>query len=203
MALNVRPIPMMSAFYRGGCRTRAKSSRWPTGAVTDRENHGLSRVSAQRPKMPTMSASLQHRRQTVRAMKLCKAHGRSTANAPPAEGVLDGLSRSLVRGCVIHRSRDAVLKNVSLPSGSARHSRRIRASHLGPEGDDPYLSSAGARCRIQATAPPIASSWHNTDRVVQLGTARIENARRTQRRVDHVGLCPASARSAACWYAPD
>ncbi|MBI1253813.1 MAG: DnaJ domain-containing protein [Hyphomonas sp.] len=101
------------------------------------------------------------------------------------EGVLDGLFQIAGADGVVTDSELVYLQNVSDAFGFDRTTfRRIRATHLGPERDDPYHILGVAH---DADFPDIRTAYrrlmadHHPDRIIQMGAPReFEDAAHTK-----------------------
>ena len=154
------------------------------GAVTDQEIMVFSRVFRAAPEdADNVRRVFNVARQTVRGYEsYARRIGRKYRNRPCLlEGVLDGLFEIAGADGVITDAEMQFLKNVSLAFGFSEGTfRRIRASHLGPERDDPYLVLGVAHDAefksIRAAYRQLMADNH-PDRVVQMGAPReFENA---------------------------
>lgn len=117
-------------------------------------------------------------RQTVRGYEAyARRIGKRYRDRPCLlEGVLDGLFQIAGADGVVTDAELVYLETVSNAFGfDPATFRRIRASHLGPERDDPYHILGVAH---DATFPDIRSAYrrlmsdHHPDRIVQMGAPR-------------------------------
>lgn len=113
------------------------------GLVTDDEVHAFSRVFRTAPRdEPAMRRVFDIARQTVLGYEgYARRIARKYRDRPCLlEGVLDGLFQIAFADGVVTDEEMAYLKSVSDAFGfSTADFRRIKASHLGPDVDDPYV----------------------------------------------------------------
>ncbi len=126
-------------------------------------------------------------RQTVRGYEAyARRIGKRYRDRPCLlEGVLDGLFQIAGADGVVTEAELIYLQNVSDAFGFDRTTfRRIRATHLGPERDDPYHILGVAH---DAEFPDIRTAYrrlmadHHPDRIIQMGAPReFEDAAHTK-----------------------
>jgi DnaJ like chaperone protein len=113
------------------------------GLVSDEEVHVFSRVFRTAPRdEPAMRRVFNIARQTVLGYEgYARRIARRYRDRPCLlEGVLDGLFQIAIADGVVTGDEMDYLKSVSDAFGfSDADFRRIRASHLGPDADDPYV----------------------------------------------------------------
>lgn len=149
------------------------------GAVTDREIMVFSRVFRAAPEdADNVRRVFNIARQTVRGYEsYARRIGRKYRSRPCLlEGVLDGLFQIAGADGVVTDAEMQFLRNVSDAFGFSESAfRRIRASHLGPERDDPYqilgVPHDAEFKSIRAAYRQLMSDNH-PDRVVQMGAPR-------------------------------
>ncbi|KCZ90635.1 molecular chaperone DjiA [Hyphomonas johnsonii] len=149
------------------------------GAVTDQEIMVFSRVFRAAPEdADNVRRVFNIARQTVRGYEsYARRIGRKYRSRPCLlEGVLDGLFQIAGADGVITDAEMVFLRNVSEAFGFSEATfRRIRASHLGPDRDDPYhilgVPHDAEFKSIRAAYRQLMSDNH-PDRVVQMGAPR-------------------------------
>jgi len=149
------------------------------GLVSDSEIMAFSRVFRAPPEeAENVRRVFMLARQTVRGYEAyARRIGKRYGDRPCLlEGVLDGLFQIAGADGVVTESELTYLQTVSDAFGFDRATfRRIRATHLGPERDDPYHILGVAH---DADFPDIRSAYrrlmadHHPDRIVQKGAPR-------------------------------
>ena len=149
------------------------------GVVTDNEIMAFSRVFKTAPEdAESVQRVFNLARQTVRGYEsYARRIGRKYRNRPCLlEGVLDGLFEIAGADGVVTQDELEYLETVSGSFGfDAATFRRIRASHLGPDRDDPYHVLGVAH---DAAFDDIRTAYrrlmadHHPDRVMQMGAPR-------------------------------
>lgn len=158
------------------------------GQVTDQEIMVFSRVFRAPPEeAENVRRVFNLARQTVRGYEsYARRIGRRYSHRPCLlEGVLDGLFQIAGADGVVTEPELNYLRNVSDAFGFSEATfRRIRASHLGPERDDPYHILGVAH---DADFTSIRSAYrrlmadHHPDKLVQMGAPReFENTAHTK-----------------------
>jgi DnaJ like chaperone protein len=149
------------------------------GTVSDREVMAFARVfRAPADEAENVRRVFALARQTVRGYEAyARRIGKRYRDRPCLlEGVLDGLFQIAGADGVITDSELTYLRNVAEAFGfDAAAFRRIKATHLGPERDDPYsiLGVAhDAEFKDIRTAYRRLMSDHHPDRIVQMGAPR-------------------------------
>lgn len=149
------------------------------GVVTDDEVMVFSRVFRAAPEdAPAVRRVFNLARQTVRGYEAyARRIGRKYSDRPCLlEGVLDGLFQIAGADGVVTSDELDYLRNVSTAFGfDEADFRRIRASHLGPERDDPYhvlgVSHDADFAAIRSAYRQLMANNH-PDRVVTNGAPR-------------------------------
>jgi DnaJ like chaperone protein len=149
------------------------------GLVSDSEIMAFSRVFRAPPEeAENVRRVFALARQTVRGYEAyARRIGKRYGDRPCLlEGVLDGLFQIAGADGVVTEAEMTYLQNVSEAFGfDAATFRRIRASHLGPERDDPYHILGVAH---DAAFDDVRSAYrrlmadHHPDRVIQMGAPR-------------------------------
>lgn len=149
------------------------------GLVSDREVMAFARVFRASPEeAENVRRVFALARQTVRGYEAyARRIGKRYRDRPCLlEGVLDGLFQIAGADGVVTETELAYLRNVADAFGfDAATFRRIRATHLGPERDDPYHILGVAH---DADFPLIRTAYrrlisdHHPDRIVQMGAPR-------------------------------
>ncbi|MBA3068465.1 MAG: molecular chaperone DjiA [Hyphomonas sp.] len=149
------------------------------GSVSDNEIMTFARVFRARPEeADNVRRVFALARQTVRGYEAyARRIGKRYRDRPCLlEGVLDGLFQIAGADGVVTDAEMTYLETVSEAFGFDQATfRRIRASHLGPERDDPYHILGVAH---DAAFPDIRSAYrqlmsdHHPDRIVQMGAPR-------------------------------
>ncbi|MFN4225831.1 MAG: TerB family tellurite resistance protein [Hyphomonas sp.] len=149
------------------------------GSVTDNEIMTFSRVFRAPPEeAENVRRVFALARQTVRGYEAyARRIGKRYHDRPCLlEGVLDGLFQIAGADGVVTEDELIYLRNVAEAFGfDAATFRRIKASHLGPERDDPYHILGVAH---DAEFSDIRSAYrrlmadHHPDRIVQMGAPR-------------------------------
>ena len=158
------------------------------GLVSDTEIMAFARVFRAPPEeADNVRRVFMLARQTVRGYEAyARRIGKRYHDRPCLlEGVLDGLFQIAGADGVVTDSELAYLQNVSDAFGFDRTTfRRIRATHLGPERDDPYHILGVAH---DADFPDIRTAYrrlmadHHPDRIIQMGAPReFEDAAHTK-----------------------
>lgn len=149
------------------------------GNVTDDEIMVFSRVFRAPPEeAENVRRVFNLARQTVKGYEsYARRIGRRYSHRPCLlEGVMDGLFQIAGADGVITRPELDYLKTVSDSFGFSEATfRRIRASHLGPDRDDPYHVLGvphDADFSIVRTAYRQLMADHHPDRIVQMGAPR-------------------------------
>ncbi len=154
------------------------------GNVSDQEIMVFSRVFRAAPEdAESVRRVFNIARQTVRGYQgYARKIGRKYRNRPCLlEGVLDGLFQIAGADGVVTADEMQYLKTVSEAFGFDESTfRRIRASHLGPDRDDPYhilgVAHDAEFSDIRAAYRQLMADNH-PDRVIQMGAPReFENA---------------------------
>ena len=149
------------------------------GTVSDREIMVFSRVFRAPPEeAENVRRVFNLARQTVRGYEgYARRIARRYHDRPCLlEGVLDGLFLIAGADGVVTRDEMEYLRNVSDAFGFSEATfRRIRASHLGPDRDDPYhvlgVAHDAAFDEIRAAYRRLMAD-HHPDRVIQMGAPR-------------------------------
>ena len=149
------------------------------GLVSDTEIMAFARVFRAPPEeADNVRRVFMLARQTVRGYEAyARRIGKRYHDLPCLlEGVLDGLFQIAGADGVVTDSELYYLQNVSDAFGFDRTTfRRIRATHLGPERDDPYHILGVAH---DADFPDIRTAYrrlmadHHPDRIIQMGAPR-------------------------------
>lgn len=149
------------------------------GQVTDSEIMAFSRVFRAPPEeAENVRRVFNLARQTVRGYEsYARRIGRRYSHRPCLlEGVLDGLFQIAGADGAVTQPEMDYLRTVSQAFGFSEATfRRIRASHLGPDRDDPYHVLGVAH---DAEFADIRSAYrqlmadHHPDRIVQMGAPR-------------------------------
>lgn len=149
------------------------------GTVSDSEIMAFSRVFRAPPEdAENVRRVFMLARQTVRGYEAyARRIGKRYGDRPCLlEGVLDGLFQIAGADGVVTDDELTYLRNVAEAFGfDAATFRRIKASHLGPERDDPYHILGVAH---DAEFSDIRSAYrrlmadHHPDRIVQMGAPR-------------------------------
>ena len=158
------------------------------GLVSDTEIMAFARVFRAPPEeADNVRRVFMLARQTVRGYEAyARRIGKRYHDRPCLlEGVLDGLFQIAGADGVVTDSELVYLQNVSDAFGFDRTTfRRIRATHLGPERDDPYHILGVAH---DADFPDIRTAYrrlmadHHPDRIIQIGAPReFEDAAHTK-----------------------
>ena len=158
------------------------------GLVSDTEIMAFARVFRAPPEeADNVRRVFMLARQTVRGYEAyARRIGKRYHDRPCLlEGVLDGLFQIAGADGVVTDSELVYLQNVSDAFGFDRTTfRRIRATHLGPERDDPYHILGVAH---DADFPDIRTAYrrlmadHHPDRIIQMGAPReFEDAAHTK-----------------------
>ncbi|MFN7056783.1 TerB family tellurite resistance protein [Hyphomonas sp.] len=149
------------------------------GLVTDAEIMAFSRVFRAPPEeMENVRRVFNLARQTVRGYEAyARRIGKRYGHRPCLlEGVLDGLFQIAAADGAVTQPEMEYLKTVSQAFGFSEATfRRIRASHLGPDRDDPYHVLGVAHdadiSQIKVAYRRLMAD-HHPDRVVQMGAPR-------------------------------
>ena len=158
------------------------------GLVSDTEIMAFARVFRAPPEeADNVRRVFMLARQTVRGYEAyARRIGKRYHDRPCLlEGVLDGLFQIAGADGVVTDSELVYIQNVSDAFGFDRTTfRRIRATHLGPERDDPYHILGVAH---DADFPDIRTAYrrlmadHHPDRIIQMGAPReFEDAAHTK-----------------------
>ncbi|MBY9065662.1 molecular chaperone DjiA [Hyphomonas sp. WL0036] len=149
------------------------------GLVTDQEIMVFSRVFRARPEdADNVRRVFNLARQTVRGYEsYARRIGKRYSDRPCLlEGVLDGLFQIAGADGVVTQPELVYLRTVSDAFGFSEATfRRIRASHLGPDRDDPYhvLGVAhDAEFAVIRTAYRRLMADHHPDRIIHKGAPR-------------------------------